>query len=101
MPIVQLPDHNKPYLLFTDASKFCYSEELTQASIDETNKVLIMLLTDKDPSQKCPIPNTGPSTKFCSPPCGCKDQASSIYVLNYLLLLVITCKLLFFQLFSQ
>ena len=34
MPIVQLPDHNKPYLLFRDMSKFCYSVMLTQASTD-------------------------------------------------------------------
>ena len=31
----------------------------------------------------------------------CKDLASSISVSNYLLLLVLTCKWLFFQLFSQ
>ena len=28
-PIVQLPGPNKPYLLFTDASIFCYSGVLT------------------------------------------------------------------------
>ena len=32
-----------------DASKFCYSGVLTQASTDESNKALIKLLTDKDP----------------------------------------------------
>ena len=48
-PIVQLPDSNRPYLLFTDASKFCYSSVLTDASTDELNKALIKLLTDKDP----------------------------------------------------
>ena len=47
-PIVQLPDPNKPYLLFMNASKFCYSGILTQASTDESNKALIKLLTDKD-----------------------------------------------------
>ena len=48
-PIVQLPDNHKPYILFTDASKFCNSGVLTQASTDESNKALIKLLTDKDP----------------------------------------------------
>ena len=48
-PIVQVPDPNKPYLLFTDKSKFCYSGMLTQASTDKSNKALIKLLTDKDP----------------------------------------------------
>ena len=47
-PIVQLPDPNKPYLLFTDESKICYSGLLTQVSINESNKALIELLTDKD-----------------------------------------------------
>ena len=41
VPIVQLPDPNKPYLLFTDASKFCYSGVLTQASTKNSNKVLV------------------------------------------------------------
>ena len=49
MPIVQLPDPNKPYLLFTDMSRFCYSGVLTQASTDESNEALITLVTDKDP----------------------------------------------------
>ena len=48
-PIVQLPDHNMPYLLFTDASKYCYSGILTQASMDEYNEVLVWLLLDSDP----------------------------------------------------
>ena len=48
-PIVQLPEPNKPYLLFTDANTFCYSDVLTQACIDESNEALIKLLTDKDP----------------------------------------------------
>ena len=48
-PVVQLPDPNKPYLLFTDVVKFCYSCMLTQASTDESNKALIKLLTGKDP----------------------------------------------------
>ena len=49
MPIVQLPDPNKLYLLFTDVSKFCCSDVLTQASTNESNEALINLLTDKDP----------------------------------------------------
>ena len=49
MPITQLPDQNKPYLLFTDASKYCYSGMLTQASMDESNKALVKPLTDKEP----------------------------------------------------
>ena len=47
--IVQLPDLNKPCLLFTDASKFCYSGVLTQASKDESNKAFLKLLTDNGP----------------------------------------------------
>ena len=47
--IVQMPEPNKPYLLFTAASKFCYLGMLTQASTDESNKALIKLLTDNDP----------------------------------------------------
>ena len=49
MPIVQLLDPNKLYLLFTDASKFYYSGMLTQASINESNEAFMKLLTDKDP----------------------------------------------------
>ena len=49
MPIVHLPDPNKSYLLFTDASKYFYSGMLTQASMDESNEVILKLLTDKDP----------------------------------------------------
>ena len=48
-PIVQLTNLNKPYLLFTDASKFCYSGMLAQTSTDESNTALLKLLTDKDP----------------------------------------------------
>ena len=44
-PIVQLPNPNKPYVLFTDASKFYYSDILTQTSINESNKALIKILT--------------------------------------------------------
>ena len=44
--IVQLPDPNKAYLLFTDASKYSYSGILTQASMDESNEALVQLLTD-------------------------------------------------------
>ena len=47
--IVQLPDPNKPYLLFMDGSKYCYSGVLTQASMDESNDTLVQLLTDNDP----------------------------------------------------
>ena len=35
-PIVQLPDPNKPYLLFTDARKCFYSSMLTQASTEDS-----------------------------------------------------------------
>ena len=42
-------DSNQLYLLLTDASKLGYSGVLTQASIDESNKGLIKLLTDNDP----------------------------------------------------
>ena len=44
MSIVQLPDTKKPYLLLMDASKHCYSVVLTQALMDESNKVLLHLL---------------------------------------------------------
>ena len=47
--IVQLPDPNKPYLLFTDVSMVCYSGMLTQASTSKSNKALIKLLTDSNP----------------------------------------------------
>ena len=47
MPIIQLPDPSKPYLLL--ASKFCYLGMLTQAPTDESIKALIKLLTDNDP----------------------------------------------------
>ena len=46
-PIVQLPDPNKPYLLFTDASKFCYSGMLTQASTIDSNEALMKILTSE------------------------------------------------------
>ena len=48
-PIVQLPDPNRPYLLFMDVNRFCYSGMLTQASIKESNEALIKMLSDKDP----------------------------------------------------
>ena len=48
-PIVQLPDPNKPYLLFKDASKFCYSHLLTQTSMKDSNEALMIILTRKDP----------------------------------------------------
>ena len=48
-PMVQLPDPNKPYLLFMDTSKICFSGVLIQASNDKSQKALIKLLTDKDP----------------------------------------------------
>ena len=47
--IFQLPDANKPSLLFTDASKFCYSGVLAQASMKDSNKALIKILTSEDP----------------------------------------------------
>ena len=36
--IVQFPDPNIPYILFPDASKFCYSKVLTQASTTDSNE---------------------------------------------------------------
>ena len=48
-PIVQLPDPNKPYLLFTDGSKYCYSGVLIQASKNKSNEVLVQILSDNDP----------------------------------------------------
>ena len=48
-PIVQLSDPNKPYLLFTDASKYHYSGVIMQASTNESHKTLVQLLTDDDP----------------------------------------------------
>ena len=47
IPIVQLPDPNKPYLLFTDTSKFCYLAMLTQASTKESNEALMRILISK------------------------------------------------------
>ena len=46
---VQLPDPNKPYLLFTDASKYCYSGVLTQPSTDESSEALVQLIKGNDP----------------------------------------------------
>ena len=48
-PIVQLTNPSKPYLLFTDASKFCYSDILTQAPTKDSNEALVKILTSKDP----------------------------------------------------
>ena len=48
-PIVQVPDPKKPYLLFTDASKFCYSGVLTQASIADSNETPMKILTSEVP----------------------------------------------------
>ena len=47
--IVQLPDTNKPYLLFTNASKFFYSGVLTQALMAKSNDALLQILTNEDP----------------------------------------------------
>ena len=50
MPIVQLPDPNKPYLLFIDVRKVCYSGVLTQKPpLTRQMKHSKKLLTDKDP----------------------------------------------------
>ena len=46
-PIVQLPDPNKPYLLFTDARKFCYSGVFTEASTAGSNEALMKILTSQ------------------------------------------------------
>ena len=48
-PIVQLSDPNKPYLLFTDASKFYYSGMLTQPSTADSNEALIKIFTSEVP----------------------------------------------------
>ena len=48
-PIGQLPDQNKPYLLFTDASKFCYSGVVTQTSTAESIEYLLKILTCEAP----------------------------------------------------
>ena len=48
-PIVQLPDSNKPYLMFTDASKFFYSGVLTQASTADSNEAVIKIFTSETP----------------------------------------------------
>ena len=48
-PIAPLSDPNKPYLLFTGTSKYCYSGILTQASMEKSNKALVQLLPDNDP----------------------------------------------------
>ena len=44
-----LPDPNKPHLLFTDASRFCYSGVLTQASTADFNEALLKIFTSKAP----------------------------------------------------
>ena len=44
-PIIQLPDPNKPDLLFMDTSKICYSGVLTQASTADSNEALMKVLT--------------------------------------------------------
>ena len=50
-PMVQLPDPNKPYLLFKDASKFCYLGVLTQGSSADSNEALLKILTSEAPSK--------------------------------------------------
>ena len=45
--MVQLPDPNKSFLLFTDASKFCYLGALTQASTKEFCETPLKILTSK------------------------------------------------------
>ena len=49
MPIVQLPDPSKSYLLFTDVLKFCYSGVLTQASTEDSNEAPLRIHTSEDP----------------------------------------------------
>ena len=51
-PIVQLPNPNKPYLLFMDASKFYYSGVLTQASTAHSNEALMKILISEDSPHK-------------------------------------------------
>ena len=46
-PIAQLADINKPYLLFTVASKFCYSGVHTQAFTEDLNQADLKILTSK------------------------------------------------------
>ena len=44
-PMVHFPNPNKPYLLFTHVSKFCYSGMLTQASTEDLNEAFLRMLT--------------------------------------------------------
>ena len=46
-PKVHLPDLNKPYLLFTDAKKFCYSGSLIQGSNADSNEALLKIHTSE------------------------------------------------------
>ena len=48
-PIVQIQDPNKPYLLFTGTSKFCYWGVLTQVSTEDSKEALLKILTGKVP----------------------------------------------------
>ena len=61
MPIVQLPDPNKPTYC-SWMSKFCYSGVLTQASTDESNEAITNLITDKDPHKSVKSQNSEPPT---------------------------------------
>ena len=47
--VVQLPDPDKPYLLFTDVSKFYRSGVLNQAFMKDSNEAFMRILTSKDP----------------------------------------------------
>ena len=49
VPVEHLPDPNKPYLLFMDASKFCYSGVLTQASTADSNEAVMKKFTSETP----------------------------------------------------
>ena len=50
-PIVQLPNPNKPYLLFTDVDKFFYSGVLTKASTQYSIEALLKILPSEAPSK--------------------------------------------------
>ena len=68
-PIVQLPNPNKPYLLFTDTTKFCYSGVLTQASTQDSNEALLKILPNDAPlkSDECQMLSLQLESKIIHP----------------------------------
>ena len=63
----------KPYLLFIDTSKHCYSGTHTQASTDESNEALLNLLS-----------NTNPFTSVASQTQDLKFHSDSIHPVAYI-----------------